>query len=112
VHKAKKAIATDDRPDADEPGSYHRNSVEGEWNWKIDPEAGPREAAITTSIGRRGWVRAEKAGMRIAISGSEVLDYSGASPPTCSFTWCAAEHLLAGAAVPASRFGRRRYLRF
>jgi predicted dehydrogenase len=22
-------------------GSYHRNSLEGEWNWKIDPEAGP-----------------------------------------------------------------------
>lgn len=22
-------------------GSYHRNSVEGEWNWKIDPQAGP-----------------------------------------------------------------------
>ena len=22
-------------------GSYHRNSIEGEWNWKIDPEAGP-----------------------------------------------------------------------
>ena len=22
-------------------GSYHRNSVEGEWNWKIDKEAGP-----------------------------------------------------------------------
>jgi len=22
-------------------GSYHRNSVEGEWNWKIDPGAGP-----------------------------------------------------------------------
>jgi predicted dehydrogenase len=22
-------------------GSYHRNSVEGEWNWKIDPSAGP-----------------------------------------------------------------------
>ncbi len=22
-------------------GSYHRNSEEGEWNWKIDPEAGP-----------------------------------------------------------------------
>ncbi len=22
-------------------GSYHRNSVEGEWNWKIDPAAGP-----------------------------------------------------------------------
>jgi predicted dehydrogenase len=23
-------------------GSYHRNSAEGEWNWKIDPEAGPK----------------------------------------------------------------------
>ena len=22
-------------------GSYHRNSIEGEWNWKIEPEAGP-----------------------------------------------------------------------
>jgi predicted dehydrogenase len=22
-------------------GSYHRNSNDGEWNWKIDPEAGP-----------------------------------------------------------------------
>ncbi len=22
-------------------GSYHRNSTEGEWNWKIDPTAGP-----------------------------------------------------------------------
>jgi len=22
-------------------GSYHRNSTEGEWNWKIDPNAGP-----------------------------------------------------------------------
>jgi predicted dehydrogenase len=22
-------------------GSYHRNSIEGEWNWPIDPEAGP-----------------------------------------------------------------------
>ena len=22
-------------------GSYHRNSTEGEWNWKIDKAAGP-----------------------------------------------------------------------
>lgn len=22
-------------------GSYHRNSIEGEWNWPIDPQAGP-----------------------------------------------------------------------
>jgi len=24
-------------------GSYHRNSKEGEWNWKIDPDAGPEK---------------------------------------------------------------------
>jgi predicted dehydrogenase len=23
-------------------GSYHRNSIEGEWNWPIDPNAGPK----------------------------------------------------------------------
>ena len=23
-------------------GSYHRNSIEGEWNWPIDPNAGPQ----------------------------------------------------------------------
>ncbi len=23
-------------------GSYHRNSIEGEWNWSIDPDAGPK----------------------------------------------------------------------
>jgi hypothetical protein len=23
-------------------GSYHRNSTEGEWNWPIDPAAGPQ----------------------------------------------------------------------
>ena len=23
-------------------GSYHRNSKEGEWNWRIDPDAGPQ----------------------------------------------------------------------
>ncbi|HEV8132027.1 MAG TPA: Gfo/Idh/MocA family oxidoreductase [Acidobacteriota bacterium] len=22
-------------------GSYHRNSIDGEWNWRIDPDAGP-----------------------------------------------------------------------
>lgn len=25
-------------------GSYHRNSTEGEWNWKIDAEAGPTKS--------------------------------------------------------------------
>lgn len=25
-------------------GSYHRNSTEGEWNWKIDQEAGPTKS--------------------------------------------------------------------
>ena len=39
-------------------GSYHRNSIEGEWNWPIDAERRARTArATTTSIGRRGWVR-------------------------------------------------------
>src|SRR5882762_4860092 len=41
-HKAKKAIA-DGMIGAMlmSQGSYHRNSIEGEWNWKIDPGAGP-----------------------------------------------------------------------
>lgn len=41
-HKAKKAIADGMIGQIIESqGSYHRNSVEGEWNWKIDPDAGP-----------------------------------------------------------------------
>jgi predicted dehydrogenase len=41
-HKAKKAIADGMIGQMImSQGSYHRNSVEGEWNWKIDPEAGP-----------------------------------------------------------------------
>jgi len=40
--KAKKAIADGAiGPMIMSQGSYHRNSREGEWNWKIDPEAGP-----------------------------------------------------------------------
>lgn len=40
--KAKKAIA-DGRIGKmiQSQGSYHRNSIEGEWNWPIDTEAGP-----------------------------------------------------------------------
>ena len=41
-HKAKKAIADGMIGKMImSQGSYHRNSVEGEWNWNIDPEAGP-----------------------------------------------------------------------
>ncbi|MGH9722950.1 MAG: Gfo/Idh/MocA family protein [Bryobacteraceae bacterium] len=41
-HKARKAIADGMIGQMImSQGSYHRNSVEGEWNWKIDPEAGP-----------------------------------------------------------------------
>jgi predicted dehydrogenase len=41
-HKAKKAIADGMIGNMImSQGSYHRNSVEGEWNWKIDPDAGP-----------------------------------------------------------------------
>ncbi len=41
-HKAKKAIADGMIGQmVMSQGSYHRNSVEGEWNWPIDAEAGP-----------------------------------------------------------------------
>jgi predicted dehydrogenase len=41
-HKAKKYIADGAiGPMLMSQGSYHRNSIEGEWNWKIDPAAGP-----------------------------------------------------------------------
>jgi predicted dehydrogenase len=41
-HQAKKAIA-DGRIGhmLESQGSYHRNSIEGEWNWPIDADAGP-----------------------------------------------------------------------
>ncbi len=40
--KAKKAIADGAIGDMImSQGSYHRNSVEGEWNWQIDADAGP-----------------------------------------------------------------------
>ena len=40
--KAKKAIADGAIGEMImSQGSYHRNSRDGEWNWKIDPEAGP-----------------------------------------------------------------------
>jgi len=41
-HKAKQVIASGAIGDMImSQGSYHRNSKEGEWNWKIDPDAGP-----------------------------------------------------------------------
>jgi predicted dehydrogenase len=41
-HKAKKAIADGMiGPMIMSQGSYHRNSIEGEWNWPIDAAAGP-----------------------------------------------------------------------
>ena len=41
-HKAKKAIADGAIGQMlMSQGSYHRNSIEGEWNWPIDAEAGP-----------------------------------------------------------------------
>lgn len=41
-HQAKKAIADGMLGDMIlSQGSYHRNSVEGEWNWPIDTAAGP-----------------------------------------------------------------------
>lgn len=41
--KAKQAIADGMiGPIIMSQGSYHRNSLDGEWNWRIDPKAGPR----------------------------------------------------------------------
>jgi predicted dehydrogenase len=41
-HQAKKAIADGMIGQMIESqGSYHRNSIEGEWNWDIDKDAGP-----------------------------------------------------------------------
>lgn len=41
-HKAKKAIADGMIGEMlMSQGSYHRNSIEGEWNWPIEPNAGP-----------------------------------------------------------------------
>ncbi len=41
-HKAKKAIADGMIGKmVESQGSYHRNSIEGEWNWEIDAGAGP-----------------------------------------------------------------------
>ncbi len=41
-HKARKAMADGMiGKQIMSQGSYHRNSIEGEWNWKIDAEAGP-----------------------------------------------------------------------
>jgi hypothetical protein len=39
-----------------EPGSYHRNSTEGEWNWPIGG-AGPEGKGDDFIIGTCGWAR-------------------------------------------------------
>jgi predicted dehydrogenase len=55
-HKAKKAIADGMIGQMlMSQGSYHRNSVEGEWNYKIDPEAGP-DAAGDNYIDWKTWL--------------------------------------------------------
>jgi predicted dehydrogenase len=55
-HKAKKAIADGMiGPMLMSQGSYHRNSVEGEWNYKIDAEAGP-DASGDNYIDWKTWL--------------------------------------------------------
>jgi predicted dehydrogenase len=55
-HKAKKAIADGMIGEMImSQGSYHRNSVEGEWNYKIDPEAGP-DASGDNYIDWKTWL--------------------------------------------------------
>ena len=69
-------------------GSYHRNSVEGEWNWKIDKEAGP-DGKGDNYIDWKTWLgpapkRAYDAD-RFSASASIGITRA-ASPPTCFST--------------------------
>ena len=69
--------------------SYHRNSVEGEWNWKIDPAAGP-DGKVDNYIDWKTWLgpapkRAWDADRYFRFR--KYWDYSGALRLTCSFTW-------------------------
>jgi predicted dehydrogenase len=55
-HKAKQAIASGAIGQMImSQGSYHRNSKEGEWNYKIDPDAGPDRKG-TDYIDWKGWL--------------------------------------------------------
>ena len=70
-------------------GSYHRNSIEGEWNWPIDPAAGP-DGKGDDYIDWEMWL-GPAPNARTTPTASSVSANIGiiraASPPICSSTW-------------------------
>src|SRR5271166_6529600 len=87
--KARKAIADGMiGPIIMSQGSYHRNSIEGEWNWKIDPDAGP-DGKGDNYIDWKTWLgsapkRAWDADRFFRFR--KYWDYSAAPQPTSSIT--------------------------
>ena len=72
-------------------GSYHRNSFDGEWNWPIDPNAGPDGKGDdyidwNMWLGSSSW-RPSGPTMPTASSASASIGTTrAASRPTCSIT--------------------------
>jgi predicted dehydrogenase len=78
-------------------GSFHRNSLEGEWNWKIDPAAGP-DAAGENRLDWKTFVAPTRSARRPYDAGRffrfrKYWDYSGGIATDLFF------HALAGLSV-------------
>jgi predicted dehydrogenase len=89
-HKARKAIAEDGMIGKmiESQGSYHRNSVEGEWNYTIEPGAGP-DGKGENYIDWKMWLG--KATSRpwtptASSASASIGTIRAASPRTCSTT--------------------------
>ena len=85
-------------------GSYHRNSIEGEWNWPIEPRPVPTARATITSTGRCGSAPAPKRPYDADrfFRFRKYWDYSGGIATDLFYPrGGAAEYLLGRAAVPA-----------
>ena len=96
-------------------GSYHRNSVDGEWNYTIDPAAGPEGKG--DDLHRLEDVARLRAQARLRcrplLPLPQVLGLFGRYRDRSVLSrGRAAEHLLGQAAVPAQSYGGRRNLRW
>ena len=105
-HKAKKAIADGMIGKMlMSQGSYHRNSIEGEWNWPIDADAGP-DGKGENYIDWKMWLGSRAQAplrRRPLLPLPQVLGLFGRHRHRPVLPrGRAAEHLLAGAAVPAA----------
>ena len=95
-------------------GSYHRNSVEGEWNWPIDAEAGPERQGrkLHRLENVAGFGAQTPLRCRPLLPVPQVLGLLGRHRHRSVLPrGGAAEHLLARAAVPPPRHGVGRHLR-